>query len=156
MEFQQIYQDTYPIVFRRVSRFVFASEVEEAVQDVFLKVAQSMSTFDKRSSISTWVYRIATNYCLNKIRNQKRHEELLTQWAAELRPVDIGASAEDRILLQQVWGELDEDLLQVGFYYYVDGMTQQEISEILDVSERTVRNRLASLKKAGQRLKEKL
>ncbi len=156
MKFEEIYIATYPLVYRRVSRFVQFSEIEETVQDVFLKVAQSIHTFDERASISSWVYKVTTNFCLNKIRDRKRQEELLEKWSGDLGPVDIGASAEDRIFLKQIWDVLDEELLVVGFYFYVDGMTQKEISELLDVSERTIRNRLQNLRKAGKRLEGKL
>lgn len=52
------------------------AEAEEVSQEVFIKLYYSLSSFEQRSSFSTWVYRIGVNECLQKIRRQKHHLSL--------------------------------------------------------------------------------
>jgi RNA polymerase sigma factor (sigma-70 family) len=49
-------------------------EAEEATQDVFIEIYESASTFKATSSVSTWIYRITVNKCLDRLRHQKRQK----------------------------------------------------------------------------------
>jgi len=51
------------------------SEAEDVVQETFLRAYRSLSSYDGRSSFSTWLYRIATNYSLDLIAKRNRRSE---------------------------------------------------------------------------------
>ena len=53
-----------------------AGEAEEATQDAFIQVFESIGQFKEDSSLSTWLYRIAVNKSLDRLRRQKRRERL--------------------------------------------------------------------------------
>ena len=56
-------------------------------------------------------------------------------------------------LLEQIWDQVDDDeLRQIAVHHYVDGMTHAEIARVLDVSRRTVGNRLQQLAELAQSL----
>ncbi len=57
-----------------------ASEAEDAVQEVFLRAWRSADSFEGRSSMKSWLYRIATNVCLDMLSARKRRA----------RPMDLG------------------------------------------------------------------
>jgi RNA polymerase sigma-70 factor (ECF subfamily) len=146
LEVGALYQRYGPMVFRRVLAFYPAQEAEEVLQEVFLQVLEKIETFRSEASPGTWLYRLTTNHCINRRRNQGRRSALWRAHGGELwGGAAVGASQEPALLLQEVWERLPEELLQVGTYYYLDGMTHAEIARVLGVSRRTVGNRLEEL-----------
>jgi RNA polymerase sigma factor (sigma-70 family) len=95
-----------------------------------------------------WIYRIATNYCLNEIRDRK------------LRPAPVerstaGASDDpiaDRDLVSPLIHQVPEKLRAVAWLYHADGLEQAEVAAILGISRRTVVNRLAEFQERGRRV----
>jgi len=76
--FAEILRRYSPRVFRVASRFFRQrSLVEEAAQEVFLKVFSELGSFEGRGSLEGWLTRIATNTCLNLVRSSKRRPELI-------------------------------------------------------------------------------
>ncbi len=141
-----LYRQYAPMVLRRVRQFVGTADAEEATHDVFLRALERSSSFRAESSPATWLYRLATNYCINRIRDQKRRRELL----AEHGPMVFGrperaSNQEASVFLSELWSALDPELALIGTLYYVDGMTTQEIGRVVGCSDRTVANRLKTL-----------
>lgn len=141
----ELYQTYGPMVYRRVLRFFSEDDAEEVLHEVFLKVIENQDSFREESSPSTWLYRVTTNHCLNRIRNAKRRNELWLENSEAIFPTHESAKQETSTLLKQVWETLPEELVQIGIYYFVDGLTHDEIARIVDVSRRTVGNRLEEL-----------
>jgi RNA polymerase sigma-70 factor (ECF subfamily) len=129
-----------PMVFRRALRLMGRKEdAEEVTQEVFVRVMRSVAQFDGRSSMSTWLYQITTNYCLNLLRDRSRRRELfeqnvLTEEGAEQ------ASVADLLLLRRLLSEADAQQASAAVYVYLDGMSHEEAAELLGVSKRTVGN----------------
>src|SRR6202166_117993 len=76
--------DAYRALVDRHSRSVFRlafrmtgneQDAEDVVQETFLRAYKQLSHYESRSSFSTWLYRIASNYSLDLIRMRKRHED---------------------------------------------------------------------------------
>ncbi len=68
-DFQQIYADFRPKIISYLSRMVGEFEAEDLTQEVFLKVNQALPTFRGESQLSTWIYRIARNAALDRMRS---------------------------------------------------------------------------------------
>src|SRR5690348_5242109 len=60
------------VVNTAISYLLNSEEAEEIAQDVFIEIFHSASDFKGDSSVSTWIYRIAINKCLDKLRYRKR------------------------------------------------------------------------------------
>lgn len=146
----ELYREWGPMVFRRILRFYDPVEAEEVLHEVFVKVLENTDSFRDDASPSTWLYRIATNHCLNRLRNSRRRRELLAEHGADLYPTHLASSQEASFLLAELWKRLPEDLLQIAVYYHVDGMTHAEIARVLGVSRRTVGNRLQELEELAR------
>lgn len=145
-EIGQLYREHGPMIMRRILRFYDRTEAEEVFHEVFVKIIERRDAFRNESAVSTWLYRVATNHCINRLRDSKRRTELLMQHAeGGFLGAHRGADAPTRLLCKQLWRQLDDELLQIFVYYHVDGMTHGEIASLLDVSRRTVGNRLAEL-----------
>lgn len=142
----ELYEKYARLVHRRARRFCSESDAEEVTHEVFLLVLEKIDAFRSEASPATWLYRITTNHCLNRIRNQGRRQELWRERGADVAPATTQSPAqEDTLFLRQLWDELPEELLQIGVYYHVDGMTHGEIARVTGLSRRTVGNRLEEL-----------
>src|SRR5438105_3438274 len=73
-------------VHRWVLRFERALDAEEVVHEIFVKVIERIDRFRAEASPTTWLYRMTTNHCLNRLRDHGRRAELWrlqgeTSWA---------------------------------------------------------------------------
>src|SRR5262249_20801731 len=131
------------MVFNRALRILGRKEdAEEALHEVFIRVMRSHDRFDGRSEITTWLYQITTNYCLNLLRDGKRRRELFQANVAVEPERGAEPDAEDLLLLRRLLREADEQQARAAIYVYLDGMAQDEAARVLGVSQRTVSNLL--------------
>ncbi len=146
LDIEQLYTKHAGMVARRVSRFVSRDEVEEVVHEVFLRAFERKSSYRGDASPVTWLYHIATNHCLNRLRDQKRRRQALhvnrdLPWLLPSDAVDSRV----RVLLEQVWSLLSEEQATIAIYYFIDGMSHADIARVMAVSRRTIGNRLEEL-----------
>lgn len=137
-------------------------EAEDAAQDVFVKVYQSLSDFRGRSSFSTWVYRISHNHCMDLLRKKSRQktdswDDLLEknqEKASELMfdKRESGVTDEDRELLKEVLSSLRPEYKEILVLREVMGFSYEEITSILRCSLDAVK---ARLRRAREELREK-
>jgi RNA polymerase sigma factor (sigma-70 family) len=138
-------------VLRWVRRFSTERDPEELVHEIFVKVIERIDQFRADSSPTTWLYRVATNHCLNRMRDEGRRAELRREhadpsWSSTVEQADQETVA----LLGEILRSLDAEQAEVAVYYFIDGMTHAEIARIVGCSERTVGNRLERLRKAAR------
>jgi RNA polymerase sigma-70 factor (ECF subfamily) len=124
------------------------ADAQDAVQEVFLKLHRYRDSFRGESSPSTFLFRIATTTCLNRIRTRKRRPEDPVE---ELPPVMEGTdSVLDRLavrdLLERLLAHQDERTQDCVVYHYVDGMTHDEVGDILGISGAAVRKRISTFR----------
>ena len=114
---------------------------EDALQEVFLSVHKSLSSFDARKgAFTTWLYRITFNYCLNDRRKQ-RHASL--EDASPMLAIDFPSTQlEEEDLLWQATRSLSEKQKAVVILRYYWELPYSEIAFILDVPLGTVKSRL--------------
>jgi len=146
----ELYRRYAGMVRRRVGRFYDDPEAADVVHEVFEQVLRKADSFRGGSTVRTWLYQVTTRHCLVRRRNARRRRELFEQygapgWSRAVRD----PSAETVTFLNQLWRTLDPELAEIGMYYYVDGMRQADIGELLGVSGRTISNRLATLARAA-------
>ncbi len=67
-DFQRIHAEFRPKIQRYLTRLIGAQEAEDLTQEVFVKISQALHTFRGESQLSTWIYRIATNAALDRLR----------------------------------------------------------------------------------------
>ncbi len=153
-DIRTLFKQFAPMVVRRAFALLGnRADAEEAAQEVFIRVLKRPECFEDRAQVSSWLYRITTNYCLNLMRDRKRRRELLDQedigWTQCLRP---GLEPTQMLALQKVLSEADPEQAQAAVYVYVDGMRQHEAAKLLGVSRRTVGNLLDRFRAWAQEL----
>jgi RNA polymerase sigma-70 factor (ECF subfamily) len=128
------------------------ADAQEACQEVFLKVHRFGSSFRGDANPSTFLYRVATNTCLNRIRTRKRRpEELIDEHERYGAAVEEGAGERERRLAEWVTRlaeDCDERTRELVLYVYVDGLTQEEAGQIVGISASAVRKRLTAFRDA--------
>jgi RNA polymerase sigma-70 factor, ECF subfamily len=69
LEFQKIHEAFRPKIYRYLTHLIGEHEAEDLTQEVFVKVSRALGTFRGESQLSTWLYRIASNAAIDKIRS---------------------------------------------------------------------------------------
>jgi RNA polymerase sigma-70 factor (ECF subfamily) len=125
---------------------------EDATQETFLRVWRRLDRVPDAREALYWIYRVATNYCLNEIRD-RRHRDIPSETLPESPHVSRTAEdrIEDRDLARQLIDHVHADLRVVAWLYHVDGFEQDEVAKVVGVSRRTVVNRLADFRESAQK-----
>jgi RNA polymerase sigma-70 factor, ECF subfamily len=141
-------------------------DAEDILQDTFIKAFKALPKFQGRSSLSTWLYRIATNEALMFLRKKRPDQISVEQPAAdkeEQAPLEIVdwcclpegelMSTESRANLDASVEKLPHSLRVVFLLRDIEGLSTRETAEVLDLSENAVKTRLS---RARLRLREML
>lgn len=130
-------------------------DAEDVLQDTYIKAYRALPEFERRSSITTWLYRIAANEALMVIRKRKPigqsveidddEEDVeslpeIVDWRG--LPENELLSAETRKVLQDEIDRLSEPLRMVFILRDVEGFSGKETAEILGIKENAVKTRL--------------
>lgn len=139
-ETARLYRLYGPAVYRRCMRLLRDRELaRDATQEVFVRLLREWTTAEEPRAILAWIYRVATNHCLNLLRSRRRHGED----ALELAPEGTGAGVDpQRLVAQQILSRFDEETQAVAVGVFVDGMEHEELARVLGISRRTVTRRL--------------
>jgi len=133
------------------------TDAEDVLQNTFLKALQHLKDFEGRSSVSTWLYRIASNEALMLLRKQRPEislsdavqdddsnsdyfPEQFTDWCC--LPEDEFLLSESKAALDRAVGHLPETQRIVFILRDIEGLSIRETSEALDLNEAAVKTRL--------------
>jgi RNA polymerase sigma-70 factor (ECF subfamily) len=142
-------------------------DAEDVLQETFVKAYRGLKTFDGRSKLSTWLFRIATNEALMVIRRKRPDvisiDEPIETEEGELEPVQIFdwcclpeselLSEETREKLDAAVEKLPERLRVVFILRDINDLSTHETAEVLGLSDTAVKTRLS---RARLRLREEL
>jgi RNA polymerase sigma-70 factor, ECF subfamily len=142
-------------------------DAEDILQETFVKAYRHLGDFDGRSSLSTWLYRIATNEALMFLRRRRFGQVSIDDPSEgedeEAEPLQIMdwccipevelMSEEARQTMQKATDALPESLRIVFLLRDIEGLSTREVSQVLDLSEVAVKTRLS---RARLRLRELL
>ncbi|MBQ6374355.1 MAG: sigma-70 family RNA polymerase sigma factor [Clostridia bacterium] len=137
-------------------------DAQDCLQEAMLRIYRSISGFKAQSSFGTWVYRITMNTCLDELRRRKSRPStsldglLDTGWS----PSDTGETPEQHALrseqrrgLTQAIGELPDDMRAAVVLRDVQGMSYEEIAQVLSANVGTIKSRIS---RGRERLREKI
>ena len=152
-------RSVHALAWRKIGDFHIA---EDITQDTFLKAYQSLSTLKEPRSFGSWLYVITANQCKAWFRkNRKWTQALENTSGAQLGKAAYSeyviaenermTAETHREVVKKLLAKLQESDRTVITLYYLGGMTYEEISNFLGVSEATIRNRLY---RARRRLKK--
>jgi RNA polymerase sigma-70 factor (ECF subfamily) len=141
-----IYERLAPLIHRRCLAILGdEEETLDATHDVFLLLQRHLSTFRGEAELTTWVYRVTTNHCLNRLRaarSRARAMAALERIVATAPELDTWNELARRDLARALLSGLSERRAAVLYHYFCDDLLQTEIARVMGLSERTVRNEL--------------
>ena len=139
----ELYKQYGPVVYRRCLRLLKDPEAaKDATQEVFMKLVRDMAKLEERETVLPWIYRVATNHCLNLRRNSHRRGEDYAEPDLEIASTTPTEIYPDRQLAQSVLSRFDAATQAVAVGVIVDGMEHEEVAAALGVSRRTVARKL--------------
>ena len=156
MDVDELYRRYGPMVIRRC-RWILEDEEEarDAAQDVFVQLLMRRKRL-REDALSSLLFRIATNVCLNRIRDAGRRRtepdsallEKIAGWD------ETEGRTEARDLLARLFGRERESTRTMAYLHYVDCMTLEEVAAQVGMSVSGVRKRLRGLRASLRELEE--
>lgn len=154
--FGALFNKYQPRVARHVAHYVKrACDVEDVVQEVFIKAHRGLRSFKGESAFYTWLYRIAKNAALNFVMRQRNvvllQEDLAPGDSTASVMFDTGEGKDPESLLltksiaeavERAMDRLQPDLAQALILYEVEGKQYKEIAQMLQIPIGTVRTRI--------------
>jgi RNA polymerase sigma-70 factor (ECF subfamily) len=170
MSFDELVIEYQDSIYNYVCKMVgHSSDAEDLAQDVFVKAYQSLGNFRGDCSYRTWLFRIATNLCVDTYRRRGRRDrntfsldQPLDGDEGEMRleipdwdsdPLRVLSRKDLQAVVQAAIDSLPDKLRSVVLLYDIEGLAYEEIAEILNCPLGTVKSRLFN---ARLRLKDKL
>ena len=171
---EAIFRLYHPMVHALAARMLGDhAEVEDAVQEAFIRAFRGLKNFRGESSLKTWLYRVATNVCLTYAERLKRQQPLesldepLGEDGAETKGSKIQSSAplpEETLLgseleakIRSALDKLSPEFRTVLILRDIEGLSYEEVAESTGVNLGTVKSRLARARMQAVRwLKEYL
>jgi len=152
-EIVELYKDkVYQICYRMLGN---PTEAEDLAQEAFVRAYINITSYNMNRKFSTWLYRIATNLCIDRIRKKKPDFYLdaeiagtegltmYSQVAADIQlPEDEVENMELQETIQKEILKLPEKYRSVIVLKYIEELPLKEISEILDLPLGTVKTRI--------------
>ncbi len=159
--FEQIMNKYKEIVINIAYRFIQdRSTAEDIAQDVFLKIYNSAKSYKPKARLSTWIYKITANICLNELRSQKKYLKNIsmdeigeTRDFIQTNPFENLEKKELKHLVKEAIDSLPDRQRMVIILKKYEDLSYQEISEIMGCSVSAVDS---LLQRAKQNLKNKL
>ncbi len=134
----------------RVAALIFSltgsqSDLEDIAQETFIAIYKNLASFQGRSSLGTWIYRITVNKCRDwQRRNYLRHPvELLGITGFNRASPRDGPNLEEQEVIRNAIGRLPEKYRLVIVLYYFHDLSCPEIADVLGLPKKTIETRLA-------------
>ncbi len=170
--FESLIENHQSSVFNLLYRMLSnREEAEDLAQEVFITVFKQIESFRGDSSLATWIYRIASNHCINRKKYLARRRHYDSKSFSDLedrvqpaqgkspisgqvpRPDEMAEGFQMERLVQEAISGLDEEHRLVLVLRDIQNLSYEEIEKIVDVPAGTVKSRLH---RARMALKEKL
>ncbi len=143
--FEELYRAHAPRLFGLACRMVGRTEAEDLLQDIFLTAHRKLGLYKGESSLGTWLFRLATNQCLDYLRSRGARLAQLTETFDE-EPVSAATgtmrSVVDRVDLERALATLPAGCRTVFVLHDVEGLEHREIGELLGISDGTSKSQL--------------
>ena len=155
--FEELYRANAGRLFGLACRMVNRTEAEDLLQEIFLTAHRKMDQYRGQSSLGTWMFRLATNLCLDHLRSRGARFSQVTDTIED--DVDAATSSGpilgtvDRLDLERALAALPARARSVFVLHDVEGLEHQEVANMLGITEGTSKSQLH---KARMRLRQTL
>lgn len=127
----------YSLAYRMVGN---PADAQDMLQEIFLLAFNKLRTYQGQAALSTWLFRVATNRCLDHIRSKARRNQSLTESLDGQKPPPSSVprqSTAERLDLEQAIARLPDSYRAAFLLYDVEGFDHREVAQILGIAEGT-------------------
>lgn len=154
--FESLVNRYYMTVYRYVFRWIAVKEdAEDITQEVFIKLANHLPTFNRRSSFSTWLYRITANCAKDFVKKNSKYHKNRTDNPGNGNVISANPGPEAKSFHQQVLAavhSLPEKLKEATILVFAEGLSHKEAAQVIGCAEATVSWRIFQAKKKLQKV----
>lgn len=157
IEFFEVLLKRYKDKIMRYSRkFLWdGEEINDIVQEIFIKTYTNIKSFDKKRKFSSWIYRIAHNHLVNFLKKKQRKILSFFEWDTFLPSSLYNKSLEEDLdgkeiqeMINKALNQLKPEYREPIILHYLEGFSYEEISEIMMIPISTVGVRINRAKAA--------
>ena len=139
LTFEQLYETYRGRVFSTAYRMLSnRADAEDCTQDVFVKVFKKLKSFRGDSAVSTWIYRIAVNACLDFRRRRRLRQAVSLDDGMEVGSTPLSVSR----LIESCLPRMAEGYRQVFVLHDIQGLKHEEIGKILGITDGASKSQL--------------
>ena len=122
------------------------ADAADATQEALITIVRRLDRYDGRARFTTWMYRVATNACLDELRRRKRRptptdDDFLADRPANNQPVETNVA--DRLDVDAALAQLSPEFRAPVVLRDLCGLDYAEIAEVLELAPGTVRSRIS-------------
>ncbi len=159
--FETLVQRHQNRIYRMACQMLHSEEdAWDVSQEIFIKIFNARLSYVENAKFTTWLYRIANNAIIDKIRQYQRRNKVVAMEETLVEPRSEEKSSHQRLALEEVKGQMSEALLNLTerqrgmvILKYYEGCSVNEIAEVFECAAGTVK---ATLFQAVQRLRDTL
>ena len=127
----------YAVAFRLLGN---RADAEDAVQRALLKSYAARESYSPRWALSTWLYRILTNVCVDELRRRRPTTDIST---VPVSTPSFAGAIGDRVDVARALETVPREARVLLALHYVDGLSHQELAAVRGISVNTVKSQLA-------------
>ena len=142
------HNEIFSFIFNMLGNY---DDTEDLLQEIFLRVYENLSKYDKeKSSFRTWLYRVASNYTLNYLKSSRYKKRVKQKVNIELLQDDTDIYEEAikdqqiKLVIAAMKKLLSPKHQKILILHYFSGFTVKEISEVLEMPDKTIYKALHS------------
>ena len=144
--FESLYRTHAKRIYSLAYRFAGnAADAEELLQDIFLQAYRKRGSFRGEAALSTWLYRLAVNRCLDHLRSRTTRQEAMTGSLASETPVPTRTSAAGpiaRLDLERAIAQLPDGYRAAFVLHDVEGYEHREVAALLGIAVGTSKSQV--------------
>ncbi len=144
IDFATLVRENEAALVRLARHYAAPADWQDLLQEMHLQLWRSYASFDGRAALSTWVYRVALNTALSHRRKPAPVHQTLDRVA---EPADTGGPGDPLALLETFLSTLDP-VQRAVLLLDLEGLTREEIAEVLGTSANAVAIRMTRLRQA--------
>ena len=141
LAFAQLLDDHYDFIFRTACKWTGRkSDAEDVAQEVWIKLATAIQSFDGRSAFRSWLYRVTVNMVRDLQRSSSRRNRTVDAFSL-VHPEDDPGNQEESATAKELWravSELPEKQREAIMLVYAEDMNHADAAEIMGCKEATV------------------
>lgn len=137
-------------------------DAQDATQEIFTKIFLNLGKFKGQSKFSTWVYSVTYNFCIDKIRKEKRSRALFTDEMDTPPDLEVDEGDDEALRSMQLGGlrkvlaKLPDHERTILLLKYKEGVKIKDIAKMLDKNESAVKMQLKRAKEKAKRIYDAL